>query len=65
MLAAAPLLPHEFAVLVELLLQAAAAMKIRPIPRARVTRMTRPLRWDGRMTLSLTRAFYPKATEES
>src|SRR6267378_8613800 len=46
-LAAAPLLPQEFAGAVELLLQAAAASKMKPIPRARSMRMTGPLR-EGR-----------------
>jgi len=40
----APLLPHEFAGLVELLLQAAAASTLKPIPRASSTRMTGPRR---------------------
>src|SRR6267143_3777487 len=61
MFAVAPLLPQEFAGAVELLLQAAAASKLKAIPRARSMRMTGPLR-EGKdcgfaYTHNLPRAF--------
>ncbi len=57
----APLFPHEFAVLVGLLLQAAAASKPKPIPRANSTRMNKASsikeRWRLRLRSYLPRVF--------